>query len=193
MSFRKLSTSSYFNTMMLLRLVTVLLVAARCCECQGVDDYYSRNLFNGYNGGDVAEVNNPKSFFDTCIKVRDSNNFFSEEEKFHHPILPPPTSFARDSRFDNNNNNYNFNNSNNNTDYDDVAHAGNKDEKKPYVPEFLLESQHCTDYKCMALDLNRDPRQLGRFTCYSVIILMNLPVKGLNSTARDHSPRWLRV
>ena len=168
--------------MMILRSVTLLLVAARCCECQGVDDYYSRNPFSGYNyGGDVFEVNNPKSFFDTCIKVRDSSNFFNEEEKFHHPLLPPPTSFGRDSRFDNDNNNNNFNNYNN--DYDDGVHAEDKDKKKPYVPEFLLESRHCTDYKCMALDLNRDPRQLGQFTCNSVTILMDLDLRPNDSSA----------
>jgi hypothetical protein len=107
----------------------------------------------------------------TSLTFRDDNNFFSDEEKLHPPLLPPPSTFGRD-RFDNfnNNNNYDFNRYNDNDNDNGDADGGEKPRSKPYVPKFLLESRHCTDYRCMAHDLQRDPRQLAKFICHTVQI-----------------------
>ena len=150
-----------------------VVVASGVVDGQDVAELYS---FNNFKTGPVGPPINPKSFFDTCIKFRDANNLFNDEEQLHHPILPPPTSFGRDSRFDNNynsNQDYLEENNNNDNDFGDI----NKHKTKTYVPKFLTEFKHWTDYKCMAKDLERDPRQLGRFQCYSVSIVKGPTLK----------------
>ena len=133
------------------RLVTLFLVLG-CVHSQEVDEYYSRTSYDRYDDRKEPVVN-ARTFFETCLKIRDSNNYFTEEEQLHHPLLPPPSySLGNDENYNNNNN---------------IDNNNNKHDLK-HVPKFILESQNCTDYRCMANDLQRDPRQLGHITCYSV-------------------------
>jgi hypothetical protein len=86
-------------------------------QLQDADEYYSRNSYQYQQQPEQQQVN-AKTFFQTCLQIRDSNNFFTEEEQFHSPIAPAalPT-----------------------------GPAGNEDLK--HLPKFILESRTCTDYR----------------------------------------------
>ena len=84
---------------------------------QDADEYYSRNSYQYQQKPEQQQVN-AKTFFQTCLEIRDSNNFLTEEEQFHSPIAPAalPTGPAGS---------------------DDLKH----------LPKFILESRTCTDYR----------------------------------------------
>ena len=86
-------------------------------KTQDADEYYSRNSYQYQQKPEQQQVN-AKTFFQTCLEIRDSNNFLTEEEQFHSPIAPAalPT-----------------------------GPAGSYDLK--HLPKFILESRTCTDYR----------------------------------------------
>ncbi len=123
-----------------------LLLVVQSVYSQDVDEYYNRDPYGVYNQDELQQQpsTNAKTFFQTCLSIRDENVFLSDDEQFHHPLLP--AALPTGSRHDNNVNN------------NDLSH----------LPKFLSESRMCTDYKCMAHDMQRDPRQLDRLVCNRV-------------------------
>ncbi len=124
-----------------------LLLIVQSVHTQETDEYYNRDHYNsGYQEDEQQHSSiNAKTFFQTCLSIRDANLFLSDDEQFHHPLLP--AALPTGSRHDNDDNGVN-----------NISH----------VPKFLSESRMCTDYKCMAHDLQRDPRQLDRLVCNRV-------------------------
>ena len=121
-----------------------LLLVVQSVVSQGVDEYYNRDPYSGYQQDEQQPSTNAKTFFQTCLSIRDANLFLSDDEQFHHPLLP--AALPTGSRHDNNVHNNDLN----------------------HLPKFLSESRMCTDYKCMAHDMLRDPRQLDRLVCNRV-------------------------
>ena len=96
----------------------ILCLIIQNVNTQDADEYYSRNSYQYQQKPEQQQQVNAKTFFQTCLEIRDSNNFFTEEEQFHSPIAPAalPTGPAGS---------------------DDLKH----------LPKFILESRTCTDYR----------------------------------------------